>query len=909
VAVGNGPDLVVTEVRTGSNVHVGGHVSVQVTLCNQGTAASTATGEVAVLQSTDSTITLQDFPIAAAPLPPLQPGQCGTLPVSGYTNGPEGAYVLGAIADPWAKLSELDESNNTRAGAWLGVGYGPDVTIQSLQGPASALPDAPLSAQLLVCNQGLSSSSPEDVALVLSTDATITLHDLRVGTASMPALSPGQCATVNVMGSTPGLEGAYVLGAIADPLGKMREPVEANNTFSGRSLLLGNKPDLTLTAVSGPAYVRPGASFSANVTVCNGGPRASLSAPLDVFRSSGSGEVRLGGGSVPGLDAGQCLTVPVSVTAPNAEGSYVLSAMVDGASNQAELREDNNMLADGVVTVSLNPDLTVTQLTANMANVVPNGSFVATVQVCNVGAFGSPSSRVQLFLSADTRIARGEDAQVADVPVSSMGPGTCRSQDVTVRATVPQGTWVLGALVDPLNSLPEANETNNALAGTPVGVGFGPDLTIGKVTTPPTVTPGSSFPATVEVCNRGTANQSTSTKVELFLSSDATFSWEDPVVGSATVLLPPAGACTSLQIYAFVPMGTGNWFVGAIADSPKAVTELREDNNVLVGEQVTVGTGPDLYLSDMKFFPSTSALRPGATFYADVTVCNRGNQTSPSSTVAIFFSSDANITVTDLEQGRTGVQSLMPGQCQIHTVPCTAKGQDGLYTQGAIVDPAASLFEVREDNNVRVGTTRQMDSTPPPTPSLTSTSPNVRGNTLNPYASGFAEPGVSVHLFTNSTCTGNSVGSGTASSTSGSYNAYATVQANTLTTLYAMAVDPAGNKSGCSAGRGYTHDGIAPAVPVLTATNPVSPGTTTQPGFQGSTDPGSTVKLYTTSTCTGTVAASGTADATGAFSLPVTVAADTTTTVYATATDAVGNVSACSAGLAYTHASVPPPAP
>ncbi|HEY0093176.1 MAG TPA: hypothetical protein VGB96_02575 [Archangium sp.] len=57
------------------------------------------------------------------------------------------------------------------------------------------------------------------------------------------------------------------------------------------------------------------------------------------------------------------------------------------------------------------------------------------------------------------------------------------------------------------------------------------------------------------------------------------------------------------------------------------------------------------------------------------------------------------------------------------------------------------------------------------------------------------------------------------------------------------------------------------------------------------------------------MAASGTADATGAFSLPVTVAADTTTTVYATATDAVGNVSACSAGLAYTHASEPPPAP
>src|SRR5207248_6063771 len=77
----------------------------------------------------------------------------------------------------------------------------------------------------------------------------------------------------------------------------------------------------------------------------------------------------------------------------------------------------------------------------------------------------------------------------------------------------------------------------------------------------------------------------------------------------------------------------------------------------------------------------------------------------------------------------------------------------------------------------------------------------------------------------------------------------------------------------------------------------------------GRADAGSTVKLYTNATCTSAVAASGTAAAFAAPGLAVAVAEDSSTTFYATATDAAGNASGCSSGATYVEDSTPPATP
>ena len=85
------------------------------------------------------------------------------------------------------------------------------------------------------------------------------------------------------------------------------------------------------------------------------------------------------------------------------------------------------------------------------------------------------------------------------------------------------------------------------------------------------------------------------------------------------------------------------------------------------------------------------------------------------------------------------------------------------------------------------------------------------------------------------------------------------------------------NVSACSAGLSYVHDSIAPAVPAFTGTSPTSPSNSSTTSVLGTTEASATVRLFTSSTCSGAAAATGIATSSGTFSVGVTVAANSTT--------------------------------
>lgn len=92
---------------------------------------------------------------------------------------------------------------------------------------------------------------------------------------------------------------------------------------------------------------------------------------------------------------------------------------------------------------------------------------------------------------------------------------------------------------------------------------------------------------------------------------------------------------------------------------------------------------------------------------------------------------------------------------------------------------------------------------------------------------------------------------------------------------------------------------LGPPPPVLTGTDPASPGSTTTPRIKGETT-GWTVKIYSTEDCAGEPVATGTAAALLEPGLQVTVLPSSLTTFRATA-EAEGFVSDCSQPLAYQH--------
>jgi hypothetical protein len=143
-----------------------------------------------------------------------------------------------------------------------------------------------------------------------------------------------------------------------------------------------------------------------------------------------------------------------------------------------------------------------------------------------------------------------------------------------------------------------------------------------------------------------------------------------------------------------------------------------------------------------------------------------------------------------------------------------------------------------------------------------------------------------------------------------------TVPENAVTDLRANATDRAGNTSGCSAAFPYEEDSASPTPAIAGTTPPVAGddenpevfGTWTEPNPAGPT----AVSIYDNAACTGTPLGSGSAAAFEGAGItaavpPGTLLGDTTTTLHASAVDALGNPSGCSAGVDYTEQFIPLP--
>lgn len=184
-------------------------------------------------------------------------------------------------------------------------------------------------------------------------------------------------------------------------------------------------------------------------------------------------------------------------------------------------------------------------------------------------------------------------------------------------------------------------------------------------------------------------------------------------------------------------------------------------------------------------------------------------------------------------------------------------------------------------------------SLPPAVPTVSSSSPASPSESTTPRIIGTAEAETTVRLYTNSSCSGEALATGGAAEFA-SPGLKVSVAKESTTTFYAQATNIDGLVSACSTASVKYVQHIPPAAPTLSSSNPVPPANNNSPRIVGAAAAETTVKLYSNSTCTGAVAATGTAAAFASPGLAVSVSDNSTTTYYATATDAVGNVSACS---------------
>lgn len=219
----------------------------------------------------------------------------------------------------------------------------------------------------------------------------------------------------------------------------------------------------------------------------------------------------------------------------------------------------------------------------------------------------------------------------------------------------------------------------------------------------------------------------------------------------------------------------------------------------------------------------------------------------------------------------------------------------------ASVDPASSLAgKTTSGGRLDAGAATDLfDPVPPPTPTLSATSPSSPSKSNQPRLIGSAQLGTSVAVYANADCSGSPVASGTAAQLAAPGIAV-TVGDDSVTPFSVNATDLAPHTSACSTPISYTEDSHA-APPQLVSTDPASPGVSGTPLILGTAEAGSVVKIYAGPACAGSPVATGSAAALASPGIPVQVAEGVTAVFAATATDPSANTSACSTPISYTR--------
>ncbi|MFF9045909.1 CARDB domain-containing protein [Streptomyces parvulus] len=217
----------------------------------------------------------------------------------------------------------------------------PDLTVTGLDwSPAAPSERDAVTVNATVRNAGTARSA--------ATTTEVTVEGAAAGSASVPALDPGQSAQVAVSTGTHAA-GSYAVAAVADPRDTVAELDDTNNSRTATDRLVVGQapgPDLEVRSITtNPANPAVGADVSFTVAVHNRGTSAAAAGSVTRIQA---GSTTLNG-TTGQVAAGATVNVPVSGTWKATGGGVTLTASADATNVVAETNENNNVLAKSLV--------------------------------------------------------------------------------------------------------------------------------------------------------------------------------------------------------------------------------------------------------------------------------------------------------------------------------------------------------------------------------------------------------------------------------------------------------------------------------------------------------------------------------------------------------------------------------
>ena len=551
-----------------------------------------------------------------------------------------------------------------------------------------------------------------------SHDVSIAITPVKgfAGNFTLSALKTDPRMTATVLPSNLTLNGSNLINArlTVTPGAKLargRYPVQVTLTDrSGRAvstqvMVEHQAPDFDLSLKSSDMKLTVGQSGSNIVTIKSVNNYAgkvtltALGAPAGVTPAFSPNPVTLTAGGV----VESTMHIPTAASTPVRETAIYVQG-TDGNSVHAP-QLDLRTLANGLDLVV--DDFKLPENKLNMGTTYP-----VWVSVSNQGSTPLQwSNRFGIYLSTD-RVVTSSDLlllQVTNIAPPDSGGTVAANYDVEIPFSVATGQYYISAIVDDKGEAAEVDESNNVYSP-PVSVELisGVDLVVSNLTVDvATQSTGRAINITDTLQNTGTNRTRLATgkpiTIRYYLSTDRTITNTDRYLGERTWSTDlPAGAAFTDKTQIIIPsanMVAGSYYVGAIVDPDRKITEKEEGNNSVVGPAFTLQHNADLSLSISA--PARQTLWGNMRVNGELT--NAGTSPVVGAATTFYVSTDNVLSSDDVLLWKWETVEAVPAQGKqaigfdyFPTVPPLAARN---YYVIATTDPANVIRETNETNN------------------------------------------------------------------------------------------------------------------------------------------------------------------------------------------------------------------
>ncbi len=451
------PDLVPSALATTTSpLTFGSQATFTFTESNTGSAAASTVWTNLVTISTDATPSADDQPVAlgATGGAPIAAGGSATRTVTGtipLSNAlPERQYWFIVQSDVNASVTEQRENNNATAFGPVLVSRPPLANLAAAVAavPAEVGAGVSFAATVALTNNGAVATS------VTTYVAIFAVEPSGVSTLLQEFPVPGEIAA----GETRSLErslavpqlasNSFTLRVCADHRDAVVESSESDNCGTSGSVTI-RRPNLVVTAVSGPSSATAGDTVVVQYTVANTGSGAATgfraeNIALSLDQTVGADRLVATNPTVTPLAPGASVARTASfVIPPDLEGACSFVVVADATGTILETDETDNALLAGTIVVAAaeRPNLVVLGVTMP-STVVVGRPFAIGYTVRNAGTAPAPMNWADsAFLSLNATLG-SDDFPAGSAPrVAPLAPGETYSGSINAIAPTAVGVY------------------------------------------------------------------------------------------------------------------------------------------------------------------------------------------------------------------------------------------------------------------------------------------------------------------------------------------------------------------------------------------------------------------------------------------------------------------------------------